>query len=119
MTDDLTTKPTLDTLLTMMRELRDGMAQMEERLAKTLEERLAGTLEERLAKTLEERLAMTLEERLTKVVDERLAKFEERLNVRLDRIEAEVKQTHSELFTLRADFTELRSQLREHLPALK
>lgn len=72
MTDNLTTKPTLDTLMDMMRELRDGMA-----------------------------------------------KFEERLNVRLDRIEAEVKITHSELYTLRADFTELRAQLREHLPALK
>ena len=87
MTDNLTTKPTLDTLMDMMRELRDGMA--------------------------------TLEERLTKTLDERLAKFEERLNVRLDRIEAEVKITHSELYTLRADFTELRAQLRAHLPALK
>lgn len=87
MTDKLTTKPTLDTLMDMMRELRDGMA--------------------------------TLDERLTKTLDERLAKFEERLNVRLDRIEAEVKITHSELYTLRADFTELRAQLRERLPALK
>lgn len=95
MTDDLTTKPTLDTLMDMMRELRDGMATLDERLAKTLDERLAKTL------------------------DERLAKFEERLNVRLDRIEAEVKITHSELYTLRADFIELRAQLREQLPALK
>jgi len=49
MTDNLTTKPTLDTLMDMMRELRDGVAKME-----------AG------------------------------------LNVRLDRIESEVKLTHSE-----------------------
>lgn len=87
MTDNLTTKPTLDTLMDMMRELRDGIT--------------------------------TLEERLNKTLDERLTKFEERLNVRLDRIEAEVKITHSELYTLRADFTELRAQLREHLPAPK
>ncbi|HEY9286179.1 MAG TPA: hypothetical protein VIP46_22195 [Pyrinomonadaceae bacterium] len=87
MTGNLTTKPTLDTLMDMMRELRDGMT--------------------------------TLEERLNKTLGERLTKFEERLNVRLDRIEAEVKITHSELYTLRADFTELRAQLREHLPAPK
>ena len=50
---------------------------------------------------------------------ERIVAMEERLNVRLDRIEAEVKQTHSEMYTMRADFTELRVALREHLPALK
>jgi hypothetical protein len=87
MTDDLTTKPTLETLMGMMRELRDGMA--------------------------------TMEERLTKIIDERLTKIEVRLEVRLDRIESEVKLTHSELYALRADFVELREQLREHLPALK
>ena len=72
MADELTTQPTLETLLEMMREMRDGVTKMEERL-----------------------------------------------NVRLDRIEAEVKQTHSEMYTLRADFTELRAALRENLPALK
>ena len=54
MTDNLTTKPTLDTLMDMMRELRDGMATLEERLTKTLEERLTKTLDERLTKTLDE-----------------------------------------------------------------
>ncbi len=72
MANELTTQPTLETLLEMMREMRDGVTKMEERL-----------------------------------------------NVRLDRIEAEVKQTHSEMYTLRADFTELRAALRENLPALK
>ena len=94
-TDDLTTKPTLDTLMDMMRGLRDGMA------------------------TLEERLTQTLEERLTKVMDERLARTEARLQVRFDRMESEVKLTHSELYALRADFAELKAQLKEHLPALK
>jgi hypothetical protein len=56
-----------------------------------------------------------LEERLFA----RLDHVEERLFVRLDRIESEVKLTHSELYALRADFTELRSALKEHLPALK
>jgi hypothetical protein len=50
---------------------------------------------------------------------ERMNKLEERLFIRLDRIEAEVKQTHSEVYALRADFTELRATIREHLPALK
>ncbi len=47
--------------------------------------------------TILERIAL-MEARLT----DRL----ERMDVRLDRIESEVKQTHSELFTLRADFKE-------------
>jgi hypothetical protein len=50
---------------------------------------------------------------------ERMNKLEERLFIRLDRIEAEVKQSHSEMYALRADFTELRAAIREHLPALK
>lgn len=50
---------------------------------------------------------------------ERLAAIEGRLNVRLDRIESEVKQTHSEFYALRADFTELRNALREAMPQLR
>lgn len=71
----------------MMRELRDAVAQMEQRL-------------------------------LTKM-DERLAETEARLQVRFDRMESEVKLTHSELYALRADFVELKAQLREHLPTIK
>ncbi|HKC65771.1 MAG TPA: hypothetical protein VKB86_19165 [Pyrinomonadaceae bacterium] len=41
------------------------------------------------------------------------------MQIRLDRIESEVKQTHSELYSLRADFIELKRSLGEHLPALK
>jgi chaperonin cofactor prefoldin len=72
MANELTTQPTLETLLEMMREVRDNVT-----------------------------------------------KLEERLNVRLDRIEAEVKQSHSEMYTMRADFTELRAALREQLAAPK
>ena len=43
----------------------------------------------------------------------RMEAMETRLNIRLDRIEAEVKATHSELFTLRADFTEFRAQFKQ------
>ncbi|HVG31304.1 MAG TPA: hypothetical protein VM864_16455 [Pyrinomonadaceae bacterium] len=49
----------------------------------------------------------------------RLVGMEERLNIRLDRIEAETKQTRSEFLTLRADFRELKAELKEHLPTLK
>jgi hypothetical protein len=45
--------------------------------------------------------------------------MEERIGIRLDRIESEVKQTHSELYSLRADFTELKSALKEHFPVLR
>ena len=37
----------------------------------------------------------------------------EKMDVRLDRIESEVKQTHSELYTLRADFKEFRGHFKE------
>ena len=47
----------------------------------------------------------TILERIA-LMEARLADKLERLDVRLDRIEREVKQTHSELFTLRADFKE-------------
>jgi chaperonin cofactor prefoldin len=39
-------------------------------------------------------------------MEARLTDRLERMDVRLDRIESEVKQTHSELFTLRAGFKE-------------
>ena len=39
---------------------------------------------------------------------DRLVAMEERLNIRLDRIEAEVKLTRSEFLTLRADFREFK-----------
>jgi hypothetical protein len=41
------------------------------------------------------------------------------VEIRLDRIEGMTNQTRAEMLTLRADFRELRSALREHLPALR
>ncbi len=49
-------------------------------------------------------------------INARLHKFEARVEVRFDRIESEVKITHSEMFTLRADFRELKNALEDHLP---
>jgi hypothetical protein len=47
---------------------------------------------------------------------ERLAQIEERLNVRLDRIESLGNTTRGEMLALRADFTELRGAVKEHFP---
>ena len=43
---------------------------------------------------------------------ERINSLEQHLNIRLDRIESEVKLVHSQTLTLRADLSELRSQLK-------
>ena len=50
---------------------------------------------------------------------ERINALDERLGVRLDRIESEVKLTHSELYALRADFTELKGAIKEHFALVK
>jgi hypothetical protein len=62
-------------------------------------------------------------DRLGALVLERLSAIEKtqvvlqdsfvKMDVRLDRIESEVKQTHSELYTLRADFKEFRALFKE------
>jgi len=49
---------------------------------------------------------------------ERVERRLEGFDVRLDRIESEVKQTHSELLSLRADFKELRAAIKEHFPSV-
>jgi hypothetical protein len=75
---DPTTKPTLDTLLEMLRGMRDEMRAGFSSVNKRLDD----------------------------------------LDVRVDRVESVVNATRSEMLTLRADFKELRSTLREHLPAV-
>jgi hypothetical protein len=68
-------------------------------------------------------LTEIMDEKVTKptieTVLERIADMEERLGVRLDRIESVGNATRSEMLDLRADFRELRTQLREHFPALR
>ena len=46
----------------------------------------------------------------------RVDSLEERLGIRLDRLESEVKLTHSEVYALRADFKELKNDLKVHEP---
>ena len=64
-----------------------------------------------------------MDEKVTKptieTVLERMAGMEERLGVRLDRIESAVHSTRSETLELRADFRELNIKLKEHFPELR
>ncbi len=63
-----------------------------------------------------------MEENITKptigALLERMAGMEERLGVRLDRIESVANITRGEMLELRADFRELRRQLKDQFPAL-
>lgn len=54
---------------------------------------------------------------------ERINQMEEHMSIRLDRIESEVKLSHklahSQIYALRADFQQLHSVLKEHIPAIR
>ena len=64
-----------------------------------------------------------MHEKVTKptieTVLERMTGMEERLGVRLDRIESVVHSTRGEMLELRADFRELNIKLKEHFPELR
>ena len=64
-----------------------------------------------------------MDEKVTKptigTVLERVAGMEERLGVRLDRIESVVHSTRGEMLELRADFRELNIKFKEHFPELR
>jgi hypothetical protein len=49
---------------------------------------------------------------MLKAMLERINSLEQHLDIRLDRIESEVKLVHSQTLSLRADLTELRNQLK-------
>ena len=51
--------------------------------------------------------------------NQRMEGLELRLDSRLDRIESVVNITRGEMLDLRADFRDLRVQLKEHFPALR
>ena len=63
-----------------------------------------------------------MEENITKptigALLERMAGMEKRLGVRLDCIESVANITRGEMLELRADFRELRRQLKDQFPAL-
>lgn len=50
---------------------------------------------------------------------EQMAAMEERLGARLDRIESLATITRGEMLDLRAEFREMRVQIKEHFPVLR
>jgi hypothetical protein len=82
------TKPTIETVLERINALSDE---------------LRGEIQSFRAET-GERLSL---------IEERVIRIETRMEIRLDRIEGEVKLTHSELYSLRADFKEFRPHSKE------
>jgi hypothetical protein len=88
------TKPTIETVL-------ERMNAMEERLGSRIS--AVGTRVD------------TFEERFN-AFDERFKAFDGRLGSRLDRIESLAHASRAEGLELRADFRDLRTQLKEHFP---
>lgn len=91
MSDDKTTKPTIETVL-------ERMDAQEERMSNRMDAQ---------------------EERIMNAVNARIDKLEERIGIRLDRVESVASATRAEMLDLRADFRELRTQIKEHFPAVK
>lgn len=87
--EDAITKPTIETIL-------EHMSAMEARLSAKFDEQFTA-----LSKRVE-------------TLSERVDTLEERLGIRLDRIESVANTTRGEMLDLRADFREMRKQLREH-----
>ena len=90
MADEMTTKPTIETV-------RERIIAFENRFASRFEQ---------FEKLVAERFAK---------VDERL----DRIDNEIDRVASVAHSTKAEVLTLRADFRELRAQLREALPVLQ
>lgn len=100
MSDNLTTNPTLGTLLEMMRDLRDTMN---------------GRFD-----AVDSRLDAV--DRRFDAVDARLDVMNGRLgemDIRIGRMESWAHKAYSVMTELRADFNELKVQLKEHLPSPK
>ena len=98
MNDNLTTKPTLETLLEVMRDMRD-----------TINERFDAV----------DRRFDTVDRRFD-AVDARFDTLNGRvseLDIRIDRMDSWAHKAYSVMTDLRADFNELKAQLKERLPS--
>lgn len=89
------TKPTIETVLERINEFGAQLNSRVDRLEEQLNSRV---------------------DRLEEQVNSRVDRLEQQLDIRLDRIESEVKLTHSEVYALRADFKELKNDLKVHEP---
>ena len=104
-TDNLNTKPTIETILDRINTLGESlMAEI-----KNLHQRF-GNLEDRV-KVLENEVKEVRTE--LNAIRERLNEYDDRF----DRLEGVTFRTHSEFVTMRGDFREWRKQLKDLLPA--
>ena len=112
MNDDLTTKPTLETLLEMMRDLRDTVNRRFDDVNKRFDD-----VDKRF-EAVNQRLD-SVDARLD-AVDARFDTMNGRiseLDIRLNRMDSWAHKAYSVMTDLRADFIELKVQLKEHLPS--
>ena len=106
--DEKITKPTIETVLDRMKAMEQRLGERITTLDLNVSDRINAS-ETRVGERMN-----ALEEHL----GERMNIFEERFGTRLDRIEGLAYTCRGEILDLRADFRDLRKQLREHLPAL-
>jgi hypothetical protein len=117
--DEKITKPTIETVLDRMNAVEQRMGERIDASEQRLGEKITALdlgVGERIS-ACEQRLV----ERIVasdQLLGERMNIFEERFGTRLDRIEGLAYTCRGEILDLRADFRDLRKQLREHLPAL-
>jgi hypothetical protein len=100
MNDDLTTKPTLETLLEMMRDLRDTVNERFNAVNKRFD---------------------AVDARFD-AVDARFDTLSARvseLDIRIDRMDSWAHKAYSVMTALRADFNEMKVHLKEYLPSPK
>lgn len=108
MTDDMTTRPTIETVL----ERIGAFDQKVEDRINALEQRI----DERI-NALERKVDARFDQ-----VNERFAQVDARfsqVDTELDRLAVVVYATKSEMHTLRIDFREMRAQMKEALPVLQ
>ena len=109
MADEMITKPTIETVLERISAFENRFVSRFDQFEKQVYERF---------EQFERQVAARFDR-----VDERFEQFEKQVAERFDRIDNEIDRvasvahsTRAEMLTLRADFRELRTQLREVLP---
>jgi len=120
--NDVTTKPTLETLLERINDLRHESAEFR----KSAEEKIDTLSRENaeFRKSAEEKIDTLSRENaeFRKSVETRLDAFGQRLDgfeYRLDNIEKQFSLSRVDVLDVKMELRELRNQLKEHLPALK
>ena len=113
MPDDMSTKPTIETILEKMVASEERLLQRFDQLEKRTDERFA-----QFEKQTDERFTQ-----FEKRTDERFTQFEKRTDERFDKLENEIdllsmvaSSTKYQMSELRLEFRELRAQVKDVLP---